>query len=86
LTFAGSFTITAANGDTLSGAYAGNITGFLDDVTATNVFAAAVTGGTGRFAGATGSLAGTGQANLATFQEWRTFSGSVAVPRGNPGE
>ena len=34
LTFSGSFTITAANGDTLVGAYAGNVTGFLDDVTA----------------------------------------------------
>jgi hypothetical protein len=81
LRFSGSFTITAANGDTLSGAYAGNITGFLDDVTAVNVFTATVTGGTGRFAGATGTLSGTGQANLATFQESRTFSGTISVPR-----
>jgi hypothetical protein len=81
LTFSGSFTITAANGDTLSGAYAGNITGFVDDVTAANVFTATVTVGTGRFAGATGTLSGTGQANLATLQESRTFSGSISVPR-----
>ena len=83
LTFSGSFTITAANGDTLSGAYAGNITGFLDEVTGANLFAATVTRGTGRFAGATGRLSGTGQANLATFQESRRFSGTVAVPRGH---
>jgi hypothetical protein len=69
LTFSGSFTITAANGDRLSGAYAGHVTGFLDEVTAVSVFTATVTGGTGRFAGATGTLSGTGQANLATFQE-----------------
>ena len=83
LTFSGSFTITAANGDTLSGAYAGNITGFLDDVTAVYVFTATVTGGPGRFAGATGVLPGTGRANLATFQESRTFSGTISVPRGH---
>ena len=45
LTFSGSFTITAANGDTLGGAYGGNITGFLDDVTSTYAFTATVTGG-----------------------------------------
>ncbi len=81
LTFSGSLTITAANGDTLSGAYAGRITGFLDDVTAVNAFTATVTTGTGRFAGATGTLSGTGQANLATFHESRTFSGTISVPR-----
>jgi hypothetical protein len=83
LTFSGSFTITAANGDTLSGAYAGNLTGFLDDVTAVNAFTATVTSGTGRFAAATGTFSGTGEANLATFQESRTFSGTISVPRGH---
>jgi hypothetical protein len=76
-TFSGSFTIIAANGDTLVGAYAGNITGFLDDVTSTYAFIATVTGGTGRFAGATGTFSGMGQANLATFQESRAFSGTI---------
>jgi hypothetical protein len=84
LTFSGSFTIAAANGDTLVGAYTGNITGFLDDVTSTYAFTATVTGGTGRFAGATGTFSGTGQANLATFQESRAFSGTISgVPRGH---
>jgi hypothetical protein len=78
LTFSGSFTITAANGDTLSGAYRGNVTGFVDDATAAYAFTATIGGGTGRFAGATGTLSGSGQANLATFKESRTFSGTVS--------
>ena len=83
-TFSGSFTIAAANGDTLSGDYAGHITGFLDDGTSTYAFTATVTGGTGRFAGATGTFSGTGQANLATFQESRAFSGTISgVRRGH---
>lgn len=83
-TFSGSFAITAANGDTLVGAYAGNITGFLDAVTSTNAFTATISDGTGRFAGATGTISGVGQANLATFEESREFSGTVsAVPRGH---
>lgn len=82
LTFSGSFRITAANGDALYGAYAGKISGFLDNDTAAYMFTATLTGGTGRFASATGTLAGTGQSNLATFQESRTFSGAVSVPRG----
>ncbi len=76
-TFSGSFTITAANGDTLSGGYVGRVPGFIDNDTATYVFTATVDDGTGRFAGATGTLAGTGQANLATFEESRTFSGTI---------
>jgi hypothetical protein len=81
-TFSGSFTITAANGDKLSGDFAGQNIGFLDEVTAINAFTATVTQGTGRFVGATGTLPGTAQANLATFQESRTFSGTISVPRG----
>ena len=50
----------------------------------TYAFTATVTGGTGRFAGATGTFSGTGQANLATFQESRAFSGTISgVPRGH---
>jgi len=83
-TFSGAFIITAANGDTLVGAYAGSITGFLDQVTSAYAFTANITGGTGRFAGATGAISGVGQANLATFAESREFSGTVSrVPRGH---
>jgi hypothetical protein len=82
-TFSGSFAIVAAKGDTLVGAYAGHITGFLDNVTSTNAFTATVTGGTGRLAGASGAFSGTGQANLATFDESRAFAGTIAgVPPG----
>ena len=79
LTFTGSFTITAANGDTLTGSFEGNGTGVHDDGTATYSFTATITGGSGRFAGATGSFSGTGQGNLATFQESRTFSGTISA-------
>jgi len=83
LTFSGSFTITAANGDTLAGAYAGHVTGFLDEVTPMYAFTATIDGGTGRFARATGTFSGTGQGNLATLQESRTFSGTISgVARG----
>jgi hypothetical protein len=83
-TFSGSFTIAAADGDTLAGDYAGHITGSLDDGSSTNAFLATVTGGTGRFAGATGSFSGTGQANLAALQESRAFSGTIsAASRGH---
>jgi len=80
-TFSGSFTITAADGDKLSGDFAGKNIGFLDEVTAINAFTATVTQGTGRLAGATGTLSGTARANLTTFQESRTFSGTISVPR-----
>lgn len=83
--FSGSFTITAANGDTLVGAYVGHITGSLDDGSSTYVFTGTATGGSGRFAGAAGMLSGTGQANLVTLQESRTFSGTIdRVPLGQP--
>jgi hypothetical protein len=54
-TFAGTFTITAANGDTLSGTYAGT---FTVDAAGTIHYEQTntITGGTGRFAGASGSF------------------------------
>jgi hypothetical protein len=82
LTFSGSFTITAANGDTLVGAYAGYLTG-RDGPTSLYAFTATVTGGTGRFEQATGTFSGTGQGNLSTLEESRSFSGTITgTPRG----
>jgi hypothetical protein len=83
LTFTGSLTITAANGDTLVGTLTGQVTGFLNDVTPMYAFSADITGGTGRFAGARGTISGTGQGNLGTFAEARSYSGTLSgVPRG----
>lgn len=80
LTFSGSFTITAANGDTLVGTLVGTGIGVQDDGTATYTFTATIRGGTGRFAGATGTFSGNGGGNLVTFVESRTFSGTITVP------
>jgi hypothetical protein len=63
----GSWTITAANGDTVSGEYAGQAApapGSACDITYD--VEGPVTGGTGRFEGATGHLRWEGFANLCT--------------------
>jgi hypothetical protein len=55
-TFSGTFTITAENGDTLTGTYAGVTAG--PDAAGFGTFSGqiTVTGGTGRFQGASGSI------------------------------
>jgi hypothetical protein len=78
-TFSGSFTIAAANGDTLVGTLVGTGIGVQEDGTATYTFTATITTGTGRFAGATGTFSGSGGGNLNTFDESRTFSGTITV-------
>jgi hypothetical protein len=62
----GSFTITAANGDTIFGTYAGTAAGTSDPFVITYHVTGPVTGGTGRFKGASGELTWDGIANLAT--------------------
>ena len=76
---AGSFTLTAANGDTLYGTYDGQAvpTG---DAAVVYDDPGVVTGGTGRFAGATGIVNTSGVANLATGDYRGTSSGSVSSP------
>jgi hypothetical protein len=77
--FSGTFTITAANGDTISGTYAGavvNVVGDLGFYEQDNV----ITGGTGRFAGATGEFHLSGIANLATLESSQRISGTVSSP------
>jgi hypothetical protein len=54
--YGGRFTMTAANGDTIVGTYVGTATIAADGVTILYHQTATVTGGTGRFAGATGEL------------------------------
>jgi hypothetical protein len=66
LTFAGSFVLIGANGDAVSGDVTGSLL-FGDDPTALDVVEEIViTGGTGRFAGATGEADGEGLAFIAT--------------------
>jgi len=75
----GSFTLTAANGDSLYGTYAGQAS-----PTDANAVAyddpGVITGGTGRFAGAAGIASTSGVANLATGEYSGTISGSVLRP------
>jgi hypothetical protein len=76
----GSFALTAANGDTIHGIYTGQaVPGEVPGVISFKA-SGPITGGTGRFAGATGRLAFTGSADLATGEFSETVSGTLAIP------
>jgi len=76
----GTFTLTAANGDKVFGTYGGqafptanpNVVHYQDP--------GVITGGTGRFAGAGGTMTTSGLANLATGEYTGTMTGSVSSP------
>ena len=76
----GTFTLTAANGDKVFGTYSGqavptddpNVVNFKDP--------GVITGGTGRFAGAGGTMTTSGLANLATGEYKGTIAGGVSRP------
>jgi hypothetical protein len=76
---AGTFTLTAANGDKVFGTYSGGALPTDDDP---NVVAyqdpGVITGGTGRFAGASGILTTSGLADLATGEYKGTVAGTVS--------
>jgi hypothetical protein len=74
----GSFTLTAENGDTLYGTYAGQAAPAGANVSYDDP--GVITGGTGRFTGASGNANTTGVANLATGEYQGTISGSVSTP------
>ena len=61
----GAFTMTAANGDTLTGEYSGQAVAEFPTIIHYDV-SGPITGGTGRFAGATGIIAFDGFADLQT--------------------
>jgi hypothetical protein len=75
---AGTFMLTAAKGDKVFGTYSGqalptdnpNVVAYQDP--------GVITGGTGRFAGARGSMTTSGLANLATGEYSGTITGSVS--------
>src|SRR5262245_124152 len=78
LTYVGSYVFTAANGDSISGPFVGSLTptdvpGVFD-----NTESAFVTGGTGRFAGATGTFNLDGQINLNTGTFSLPFEGTIS--------
>jgi hypothetical protein len=81
LSFVGTFTLQAANGDTIVGTATGVLLfnpanpGFFD---VSETFT--ITGGTGRFAGATGSAIGQGQANRTTGVAQESFQGTISSP------
>jgi hypothetical protein len=71
----GHFTITAANGDTITGTYSGEalagLTGYL--------VSGPITGGTGRFGGATGFLVWRGTLDPVAFTFTDDISGTVST-------
>jgi len=81
--FAGSSTLTAANGDTITGTYEGQVSGTADPNVIAYQEVLAVNGGTGRFAGARGTFLVTGVANLLTLEYGQTLTGTVTRPNAN---
>jgi hypothetical protein len=78
--FGGTFTLTAANGDEVRGTYDGQVSGTSDPDLAAYHEDADITGGTGRFASANGTLEIDGLANLATGEYSQTLSGHITSP------
>jgi hypothetical protein len=79
LTYVGSYVFTAANGDSISGPFVGTLTptdvpGVFD-----NSESAFITGGTGRFAGATGSFDLGGQIHFNTGTFSLPFEGIIST-------
>jgi hypothetical protein len=75
----GTFVFTAANGDTVFGALSGHSTPTAPN-TLTIVENMSITGGTGRFAGATGSFALTRMKNTVTNVTAGSFTGTISSP------
>ena len=75
---AGTFTLTAANGDTLFGTYGGQAVPTDDPSVVAYDDPGVITGGTGRLAGASGTADTSGRANLATGEYRGTITGALA--------
>lgn len=78
--FAGLATLRAANGDTVSGPYRGQVYPTADPDVVTYRETLTITGGTGRFAGAAGELQVSGVADLATGAYRQSLTGWVSTP------
>lgn len=80
--FAGTATFVAADGDTITGTYAGTVGATADPNVVTYQEELTITGGTGRFSGASGSVHVDGLANLATGEYRQRLIGSISNPGG----
>jgi hypothetical protein len=78
----GVYTLTAANGDTVTGTYSGQA---LPDLTGYLV-SGPITGGTGRFAGATGFLVWHGKLDPVAFTFSDVIVGVISLPGSERGE
>jgi hypothetical protein len=74
----GTFTLTAANGDKLFGTFSGQARPTGDPAVVAYDDPGVITGGTGRFADAAGTMTTSGHANLASGQYSGTITGSVS--------
>lgn len=74
----GTFTLTAANGDTVFGTFSGQSVPTDDPNVVTYHDPGVITGGTGRFAGAGGTMTTAGVANMATGTYTGTSTGSIS--------
>jgi hypothetical protein len=77
----GTYEFTAANGDTLTADYTENITPTDVPGVFSDVITATITGGTGRFAGATGSFVSDRVADHVTGIVSDSFEGTISTPR-----
>ena len=79
-TAVGTFAFTAANGDMLTGDFTGVSTPTATPVVFDVVETASITGGTGRFAGATGSFTVERSVDLGTLLTTGSFEGMISSP------
>jgi hypothetical protein len=78
----GTYEFTAANGDTLTADFAGESPLTPPGVPQTSVETATITGGTGRFASASGTFTAERVVDLATTLTTGSFEGSISSPGG----
>jgi hypothetical protein len=82
MTATGSYQFVAANGDRLTASFSGKATPTPTPGVLSIVETATITGGTGRFAGATGSFTAARLFNTVTRKTAGSFSGTISLPGG----
>jgi len=79
-TAVGTYQFVAANGDRLTASFSGQATPTLAPGVLAIVETATITGGTGRFAGATGSFSCMRLFNTVTGKTTGSFAGTISAP------